>query len=89
MERAWSGRGHPCLQNHHEARTQQTWSDPTQTSRSYTDGSSQILTLLKRYEINGRWIEFRDALDQLRSVRAEHVHRISRLSVEDPTEAEE
>jgi hypothetical protein len=51
------------------------------------DGSSQILKLVKRYEINGGWIEFRDALGQLQSVRAKDVRRISRLSVKDPTES--
>jgi hypothetical protein len=53
------------------------------------DGSSPILKLVKRYEINDRWIEFRDALGQLQSVPAEDVRRISRLGVEDPTESED
>jgi hypothetical protein len=75
--------------------------DPTEkpkedVKRSYTDfkivymdGSSPILKLVKRYEINDRWIEFRDALGQLQSVPAEDVRRISRLGVEDPTESED
>jgi hypothetical protein len=54
----------------------------------YMDGSSQILKLVERYEINDRWIEFRDARGQLQSVRADDVRRISRLSVKDPTASE-
>jgi hypothetical protein len=75
-------------------------SDPTEMPKDYVersgsafkivymDGSSEILESVMGYTIRRGWIEFRDAVAQLQSVRAKDVRRISRLRVEDPTKSE-
>jgi hypothetical protein len=50
----------------------------------YRDHSTQILKQVADYTIRNRWIEFRDALGKLQTVRADDVSRISWSSVEDP-----
>ena len=50
----------------------------------YRDHSTQILKQVADYTIGNRWIEFRDALGKLQTVRADDVSRISRSSAEDP-----